>query len=1298
MLNGGIIQAAVNLNIQNFMSGIRQITSQARAAASTINSSFSQITGSINSSRNAANQFGREMKDLERIVGGILLSQAFYSANSAIQEGIGNVISFNNQMEQAQIAFKYFLGDADKAEGFLANMKDFAAETSFDTGQAVDLSRRLLNARFEADQIRAIMERLNDANAVAGASPAVIDRLVLAMTQMKTNGRVMGGELRQFAEAGIPIYQILQEKLQLTNDEMSKIGDLRIPADVGIQALMEGLERFNGAAEEMADTVPGMWQTITDSMLILSEDIFAKPYQALKNFLTVWRDGMDEARDIVAQTGIGGLFEHWFPPSVHISVRLLIVSFQSLANSAGMIIQALQPAIALMGEHFTKALAAVIPPIASIVNMFARMFVAAQETIPGVRWLTAAIIGLMVANTVSKTLVVLWNVMRLGTIASVAATAVNMLTTAIRWLTITMARNPILALVMAVGGGLIYLAMQSKTVVTWLDALTQKLAQLGGFDISQTLVPEDQEPNKWIDEYNKSLGDLSGGALDDAANGIGGVGDAADKSGKKAEEAAKAYKKFLASFDEVHQVNEEDDDKDKDDGGKGDSGSGGGGGAGPGNALKIPPLQVPKIELPDLPREIEMPELKWPDPLIPAKLGEPIDKEVRIKFTPPSGGTAWAEAFSSAFAAIEARAVAAQNAIGKFGAWVKDFIPTLNPGAALAAIPKALNDALKQAEQGIKEFMPSLEQAWNKGWNGLATSVPVIGVAVAVKNALPNIANAVKEFMPSLEQAWNKGWEGLKNLTPNVIRGIGTVLTSLVPEWLKPITSFGSDAIAFLVSLGPDLASKAKTAFSVIGATILIAVKTAAGEVWKQVQEAWKQYQELPEWAQFLIETIFLSALGGVVGGLAKIGGAVTKWLPEAGKLFGKLGTLFDDAIKGLPKLWEGILSTVKRVGGPIIEGIGKGFSVIGKWFSDVVKPLPGNFASWIKEIPGKVSGSLSSLGTTFTKYVKDPFIRVIDDLPGEFTKWIKQIPGKVSGAVSGIGNVFSTYIKTPFVKLVDDLPGEFVKYVKQIPGKVSGAVSGIGGKFSSYVKTPFKNIVDDLPGTFTTYVKQLPGKVKGAVSGISGKFSSYIKSPFKNVVDDLPGTFTSWLRGVPGKVKGAVSGISGKFSTYIKSPFSSIVDDLPGIFLKQVKKIPGKVKEGLRGIGGAFLDALRNVKLPTFSISMKGFSAGMKTLGDIAGFATGGVIDKDSIVRVGERGKREAIIPLQNAQAMAPFADAVAARIMPNIPQQQQSTGTGGEPIVYVQYMIADDRGIRELERKLRVVRLDEDKRSGRL
>jgi hypothetical protein len=89
--------------------------------------------------------------------------------------------------------------------------------------------------------------------------------------------------------------------------------------------------------------------------------------------------------------------------------------------------------------------------------------------------------------------------------------------------------------------------------------------------------------------------------------------------------------------------------------------------------------------------------------------------------------------------------------------------------------------------------------------------------------------------------------------------------------------------------------------------------------------------------------------------------------------------------------------------------------------------------------------------------------------------------------------------------------------------------------------------------------------------------------------------------------------------------------------------------------------------------------------LDNVSGFATGGIIGADQIVRVGEGNKREAIIPLESG-AMNPFADAVADRIGGGM------GGGSGSNNVYI--MTVDNQGLKDLERKLKLIRIGETQR----
>lgn len=99
-------------------------------------------------------------------------------------------------------------------------------------------------------------------------------------------------------------------------------------------------------------------------------------------------------------------------------------------------------------------------------------------------------------------------------------------------------------------------------------------------------------------------------------------------------------------------------------------------------------------------------------------------------------------------------------------------------------------------------------------------------------------------------------------------------------------------------------------------------------------------------------------------------------------------------------------------------------------------------------------------------------------------------------------------------------------------------------------------------------------------------------------------------------------------------------------------------------------------------------------------GHATGGVFNREHIARFAEGNKAEAIIPLEERSAMQPFVDAVAGGLLQSLAPAMVSGNSGGYssdlPPMYVGTLVADDRGLKELYKKFRVIQVQEDTRRG--
>lgn len=536
--------------LNNIVPNVQGAAKQTKNFSNAMNGASSSVRNTNSQIRKLRNQVFYFGKDIKRIVGGIIVSQMFYRTVNAIQDTVDSVIEFKNNMRQAAISFEYFLGSREAAELFIEMMKDFAAITPFTVEQALNMSKRLMSAGFDPRYVKDIMTILTDAAAAVSKDASEmdqrLDRIILALTQIKTYGYLAGQEIRQLAEANIPVYQILREELGLSAEQMQNIGKLKIPAEVGIAAILRGLQRYRGAAERFANEVPGMISTIKESLLIIADELFEGIYERYRGFIKNIRDRLNDLRQALREGGIGGFFERLFPPSVHQALRSIIGMFQALGQTIKNVWKLIVPFVSSIVQALVKFLGIIAPVVAGVFNLINWLFRLARqayETSPFIQALAKVLSSLLIAVTVGRILIWFWGVVKLGAICAAVAQAVISLAKAIQYLYLAFTKNPLVGIIMLVAGALLSLALSSKTVSAWLDNLTRKLAGLAGVNVDEILVFHEQgNIEEFLEEFNKQL--------DDMKDSFKGIGNEASKAGKKIKD------KFLAPFDEVYQVPE----------------------------------------------------------------------------------------------------------------------------------------------------------------------------------------------------------------------------------------------------------------------------------------------------------------------------------------------------------------------------------------------------------------------------------------------------------------------------------------------------------------------------------------------------------------------------------------------------------------------------------------------------------------------------------------------------------------------------------------------------------------------
>jgi len=254
--------------------------------------SIRQAEGSANSAGSSVSGFGSKLAGLGMVITGMYAGFSMLSA--AIDATAGSVLKYGMAMENSQAAFEVFLGNSQLAAQYTQDLKKIAADTPFDLPGVMTAGKKLLAFGFDANTALNLLRTIGDASAGLGLGTEGVDRITLALGQIKAKGRVMGDELLQLTEAGVPAQEILAEKLHLTAEQVKNIGDAGIDADTAIKALTEGMnDRFGGMAETLSNNMEGLLSTIKDNVQNIAGFTFQPLFDGLKKGLTQIRDMTD---------------------------------------------------------------------------------------------------------------------------------------------------------------------------------------------------------------------------------------------------------------------------------------------------------------------------------------------------------------------------------------------------------------------------------------------------------------------------------------------------------------------------------------------------------------------------------------------------------------------------------------------------------------------------------------------------------------------------------------------------------------------------------------------------------------------------------------------------------------------------------------------------------------------------------------------------------------------------------------------------------------------------------------------
>lgn len=1330
-------------DISDFANKMKQAAAVANSTAESINSGLNR----------AANKSKFEFKDVARIVQGIMISKAFYGGLNAIRNCTDAVMDFSQQLEYAHMAYTNLFSDSQLATEFINVLKDFSATTPFDFTESEAAAKRLLAYGIEYKNVMYVMQGIMSASA-AQNNPAIIESVSRAMGQIYTKGRLMNEEMRQLAEAGIPAYDILKEKLGLTQEQLQNLGKQSIPASQAINALIDGMnERFSGVVANSTKTLPGILNNIKDNATMIASGVFDPLYQKIKKVAAAFGDFLMQLRNIYELEGLGGIFERLVPPELQLQVRMLAANLMNLwtvlklyLHDAFEICKSAAYALLMVFNAFAPVITIVLDVIGQLIhhltsNTVVMRLLTASIAAAAAMWVVFKIkaIGAMVAATVAK-------------VISKAFLALNTV------LSLVVA-HPIWALLLTVGAVLVGLSGGFNKLGKSIQNMFSKLSGLNGVDPNKLFMKENKKRENDLSKFNKRL--------DTTADNMDKVGDSSTKAGKKAKKAANDVKKAiegLLSFDEVFKLKDPDettntktDTPDTNLGDIGDIGDIGGiGDLGDSLVPEVPDFGSVATDFVN--KFIGTLKDKFLDAGIGAILGAilggilggPLGAKIGM-IAGAIAGWFWDD-ICKALGLGDVGKVAVPIAT-VLGAAVGSLMGNPIMGAAIGTMVGFLIDGIAH---GIETG------DWSKIWTPLGG---MIGTAIGYALGGPigafaggAIGLAIGKFMNLFwdEMAKDMGLTdpgklalplstvigsalGLAVGGPHgaiIGAGVGALVGWLIDGIARGLETGDWSNVVMPIGTGLGAAIGALVGQPVLGA----AVGTVIGWIANKFIEGFQSGDF--DWTSISmgIGQLLGAAIGGIVGGpagaaIGSIIGTVVGWI--AGKFleadwskvvdaFKQPFIEFGNAVSDLfNTIWQPIkdafdngdwaslgLNIVLGIVKGIVGAIGTVIAAIGTFFAAVIAGFCEIFginspAETTKPIGENIIyGVLEGFKNAFVSvlsWIASAGIQVITGIGNWFTSVGSTIASWATDSFSTISS-WTTNAASSISKWASNTASSVSTWASNTSARVSTWASNTSTKISNWVTSnvnKFSNWSTNLINRVSTWASTSSNKISSFVTTSTQKFTTFVSTStnkFANFVSNTTSKISNWSSNMKSKASTAMN----NFNTQVSTGLTNALGKVRSFCSNALSAISSWASSFGRTISNAISSASTALSNFASRAASAASSAASAASSYLPGHATGGVFNREHVARFAEGNRAEAVIPLQNQSAMQPFVDAVSDGITqtlaPLLASNKGNAYGSDEALrpLYVGTLIADERGLKELNRRMQIIQIKEDGRKG--
>jgi tape measure domain-containing protein len=251
------------------------------------------LSGKLREAENEADKLEGKLSGVQAMIGTAFAAAATYGVGAFVN----SMVEAGTKVEDARVGLGTLLKDTEEAGRVIENTMEDATKTPFAFEGLLAANKALIGAGETAEKSRVNVLNLANAIAATGGGDDELNRMVVNLQQIKNVGEATAMDIKQFAMAGVNIYQVLADA---TGKPIEKVKEMKVSYELLTDALAKAHEAggiYEGGLEKMAANTSVQISNLGDAMFQLKVKMFDDLKPAITWFIGAAKETADALRD-----------------------------------------------------------------------------------------------------------------------------------------------------------------------------------------------------------------------------------------------------------------------------------------------------------------------------------------------------------------------------------------------------------------------------------------------------------------------------------------------------------------------------------------------------------------------------------------------------------------------------------------------------------------------------------------------------------------------------------------------------------------------------------------------------------------------------------------------------------------------------------------------------------------------------------------------------------------------------------------------------------------------------------------